>query len=160
MGSITISQYRAAIGVYTGRRNAKHLKFPFRFSLFMNICRNDYIFDHTDFCNHKEWSSKRSLERNKCFVAKNLLCNLLAITIILHMQLCLCGDVHPNPGPTSIIDNISICYINIRSLCNSEKISHIQHELAGNFNIITVSETWLKSNYGNNELELTGYQLQ
>ncbi len=57
--------------------------------------------------------------------------------------MALCNDVHPNPGPEHKFQEIKICHANVRSLKQENKFFHIKSELAGNYDIITCSETWL-----------------
>ena len=67
-------------------------------------------------------------------------------------QLCiLSGDVKPNPGPSSI----SLCHLNIRSL-SYEKILAIKHQLAGIYDIIALTETFLTENSSHN-LDIDNY---
>jgi hypothetical protein len=69
----------------------------------------------------------------------------------------LCGDIHPNPGPT-IKPKIKLCHSNIRSIQNLDKVDHIRCELSQDYDIITLSETWLSSRHTNNDLTLEGFQ--
>ena len=56
----------------------------------------------------------------------------------------MCGDIHPNPGPNNQKTNkLEMCHCNIRSL-NKEKMEHIKIDLEPKFDVITLSETWLK----------------
>ena len=70
---------------------------------------------------------------------------LLLVAVLLLLR---CGDVKPNPGPT--FQPLSICHINARSLCpsdRSKRIDEIQSILAldEKFDLICVSETMLYS---------------
>ena len=87
------------------------------------------------------------------------LSNVLAISIVIHMLILLSGSVHPNPGPTLEYNSntMSICHLNIRSLHNSvDKMDHISSELTPTFDIIAVTETWLKSTSKASILSLPG----
>ena len=63
----------------------------------------------------------------------------------------LSGDVEPNPGPPGL----SICHINIRSL-SPVKLLAIRQEIVGNYDIISLSETFLSSESSHN-LEIPGF---
>ena len=83
--------------------------------------------------------------------------NLIWYLILCSLHL-LSGDIHPNPGPDNKLNNLlSICHVNIRSLNNAEKIDHIQAALTEKYDIITISETWLKNGIDTNYLTLPGY---
>ena len=90
---------------------------------------------------------------------------VVAFTFVIQMLL-LCAGIHPNPGPGLTDDHrdISICHINIRSLKhidkfgNRDKLLHIKCNLANQFKIITVSETWLTRGDSSNDFVLPGYQ--
>ena len=58
----------------------------------------------------------------------------------------LAGDIHLNPGPGGDFHDLSLCHCNIRSLSN-EKMRSIRSDIASNFDIITLSETFLTSNF-------------
>ncbi len=87
---------------------------------------------------------------------------LFALTILL-LQ---CGDIESNPGP------IRFCHLNARSLLSDIDINqHIQHQYSlldeiyetlvyrSDFDVVAISETWLKDNVPDTELDLNGYQL-
>ena len=84
----------------------------------------------------------------------------LLLLLLILLLLLLCGDIHPNPGPPYYNNNsLSICHCNIRSLNSHEKINHIELDLSEHFNfdVITISETWLKSTSNSNILNLRNY---
>ena len=70
----------------------------------------------------------------------------VVLMIFLPILLIINGDIHKNPGPLvdQVSNQCSICHLNIRSLNSSEKIEHIKMDLGGKFDIISISETWLK----------------
>ena len=74
------------------------------------------------------------------------------ISHILVLLLLICMDVEPNPGPEN---TLSIVHNNIYSLQN--KAIYIEAELS-NFDIITLSETWLYGNFPEERLKITGFQ--
>ena len=67
-----------------------------------------------------------------------------------------------NPGPNT--GNLKICNVNIRSL-NAEpsgpfklsRFSAFKNALAGNYDIITATETWLKPDHPSQNYALPGY---
>jgi hypothetical protein len=68
-------------------------------------------------------------------------------------------DVHSNPGPSTWSD-ISLCHANIRSIRRcEEKLDHIKCQLSDNYDIITLSETWLNNEIDNASLNLIGFQV-
>ncbi len=86
--------------------------------------------------------------------------NLYAIVILLLRS----GDIELNPGP------IKFCHLNARSLLAGVDITqHIQHQYSllddiyeclvyqNEFDLIAISETWLKDNVPLTELDLAGY---
>ncbi len=85
---------------------------------------------------------------------------------VLALLLLRCGDVESNPGP------LRFCHLNARSLLSDVDLNqHIQHQYSlldeiyetlvyrSDFDIIAISETWLKDNVPDTELDLNGYQL-
>ena len=70
--------------------------------------------------------------------------NLAYFLIVSAFVLALSTDVHPNPGP-SYDNNIRFCNLNIHSLKKKNRFDQIKEKLAPNYDIITMTETWLKS---------------
>ncbi len=86
------------------------------------------------------------------------------LTIILLLMLC--GDVPPNPGP------MKFCHLNARSLLSGVDLdTHMDDQYSllddiyeclvyiNDFDLIAISETWLKDNVREDALDLAGYQL-
>ena len=95
--------------------------------------------------------------------ARRFSCMLLHVTISVSLcqviyanyfeQLCIAsGDIELHPGPFL---NISICHLNIRSL-SQDKIMAIQHQLANDYDIIALSETFLNHESKQN-LDIANY---
>ena len=95
--------------------------------------------------------------------------NWIYITLISFILLLKCGDFQPNPGPQR---NISVCHTNIRSLLagvdlskdiqsQNSKLDEVYACLAvdNNYDIITLSKTWLSSRIDSNDISFPGYQL-
>ena len=99
------------------------------------------------------------------------------------IQIILSGDVHPQPGPNSkqmqnsrpgqdpeenhsaasVISQhanscIKIAHLNIRSLKSREHRFLIQHTIEDHdFDIFTISETWLDSTVDNQAVQIPGF---
>ncbi len=88
-------------------------------------------------------------------------CHTVLVLLVLR-----CGDVSPNPGP------VKFCHLNARSLLAGVDLNkHIDDQYSlldeihetlihiGDFDIIAISETWLKDNINEDVLKLEGYQI-
>ncbi len=89
----------------------------------------------------------------------------LIILLLLHTRH---NDIESNPGPpdrghgnvNGKTHDLNICHLNIQSIQrNKEKLKHIKLQLAGNFEIISVSETWLMANDPDQNYHLDNYIL-
>ena len=136
--AITIEQHRAAIGKFNGRSQG-----PGK-------------------------SEHRFLTRRfKTFWLIYMLCLSMNIEINPWVALLIaqCMDVESNPGPLGNFEDtkITICNANLLSINakpRTSKISRFQalkNELSGNFDIITTTETWLKSDHPDSDYVLPGY---
>ena len=78
---------------------------------------------------------------------------LLIIQLLLHLA----GDVHLNPGPknTNKTNALPVIRVNVRSLKN--KIDILACDMENN-DIVTISETWLSDQMGNEEISIAGFQ--
>ena len=74
------------------------------------------------------------------------------------------GDIELNPGPglanvSSCFQDVSLCHANIQSLrSNPDKFEHIKLQLSDNYDIITLSETWLSDNIPDEKYDLPNFQ--
>ena len=94
-----------------------------------------------------------SLVNEKC-------CLIHFLVVILSVLLILSGDIHTNPGPPMNNSNhLSLSHSNVRSLKSVGEMDHINIDLCNKFDIITISETWLKSTNDSNKFRLDGYHL-
>jgi hypothetical protein len=96
------------------------------------------------FWHKREWERKLKCQNTHSGILKScmLLARYIACTIIFQTLLLLGGDIHPNPGPMKT--DVKICHANIRSIrSNKTKLDHISCSLADEYDIITLSETWL-----------------
>ena len=84
---------------------------------------------------------------------KSHFCNKFVYSLVQRFLLLLSGNVHTNPGPVSV--DFNIIHINCRSL-NNDKLSLIDAE-STKFDIITLSETWLKDTHSDAEKQLSGF---
>ena len=76
--------------------------------------------------------------------------------------------MHLNPGPSATVPNttrsLSICHINIQSLCYDPKtlfnlkLELIRNEIAEFYDIITISESWLNESDDLKLFEIDGFQ--
>ena len=152
--NISIDSWRSAIGLFhpnTTMKNLKKLYIP------------SHLFYQEGFLNlysKREWA--KFLHANKSSSkALSARTNFIAMSLIIHMLL-ICGDIHPNPGPT--YTDLSICHTNIRSIKSRDKnwylykLLHVKNELANNFDIITLSETWLKASDKSSLFSIKNYQ--
>ncbi len=93
-----------------------------------------------------------------------LLHNLQFKYIVLMILFLKCGDVHPNPGP------LKFCHLNARSILAGVDLNqHIDDQYCllddiyealvyiNDFDVIAISESWLKDNVRQDALDLAGY---
>ena len=107
------------------------------------------------FFTRKDWKNSKSYLQS--LNVKNSVQTIIASTLVIHMLVLLSMDVHTNPGPNW--SDLTLCHSNIRSLRNcNDKLDHIRCNLADNYDIITISETWLHDNISSSTLNLSGFQ--
>ncbi len=95
-----------------------------------------------------------------------LIMNLSYNHRVLLLLVLKCGDVKPNPGP------LKFCHLNARSLLAGVDLEqHIDDQYSllddiyetlvfeGDFDVIAISESWLKDNVRDDVLSLAGYQI-
>ena len=90
--------------------------------------------------------------------------SLYVLLSFLMILLILAGDVHENPGPFSNTKNatsykvklLSLCHVNIRSLTRA-KLLAIKTSLIEDYDIITLSDTFLHQNIGNYLFAIAGF---
>lgn len=104
-----------------------------------------------------EWSKQIDSEkRHNHFICSS--CSIKSVIGLTYffcfISLALSGDVHSNPGPP----RVKICHSNIRSLKANGKMDSILTDLVGHFNIITLSETWLRAHDLSEGFKIPGYQ--
>ncbi len=148
--SISINAYRAAIGSFCNRiRDKSVLKMPKYFpgDYFHNRFRNSMT------RNERYIQKYPNYFRNR-FVDNVVSRNVIAVSIVIHVLAILANDIEMNPGPGT--RNISICHSNIQCLRN--KMSHVATDLGSKFDVITLSETWLRPEDNDKNFQLDGYQ--
>jgi exonuclease III len=114
----------------------------------------------------KQKSPKTPLTPIKIKLLLGLL--LSSYGVFIGMLLILqCGDVHPNPGPTTELKSLSICHVNVQSLYlrmgyHRRKIDEIHTLLINdqNIDIICLSETWLDNNITDAMVKIPGYSIR
>ena len=62
--------------------------------------------------------------------------------LLIQCLIAICMDVNPHPGPDAT-EPINICHLNIRSLNADKRLGACVNQLAKEYDIITMSETWL-----------------
>ena len=89
----------------------------------------------------------------------NLNLDVVTVTIIIIILWMCSNDIERNPGPTNILHrDLEWCHLNIQSLKNNtEKMTHIEIELAKQFDIITLSESWLSAENNNSKYKLRNF---
>ena len=151
---VSILLYRASIGSFNNCIK-KCVKLTYPRHLFDE--RENHCFSYK----LHEWS--QLLFKYHCkkplLNAKNLLRSYVAASIIIQLLLALCMDIHPNPGPNTDHRNITICHINIRSIKGKDKLLHVKTDLAGRYDVIALSETWLSEYDRTDDFLLPGYQI-
>ena len=94
----------------------------------------------------------------------------------------LCGDIHPHPGPRSTLKSsfngtrtqankcsttqdsrnrnhyLTVAHLNVRSMASRENF-HLIEQIVVNYNIFTISETWLHPSVCDSDLNIPGYIL-
>ena len=82
--------------------------------------------------------------------------NLAYITTILLYLMTACPEINPHPGPNNVI-RPTICHANIYSLKHGTRFESICTQLAGKFDVITLSETWLQPHDSSDKFKIPGY---
>ena len=138
--NITIDAWKSAIGLFHSHSKMKNVK------KFNSNGKHEWAFLY------KENANIKVLAMCMKFIALSLIIQLLLI----------CGGIHPNPGPE--YTDLSVCHTNIRSIKSRDKnrylykLMHVKNELANNFDIITLSETWLKKSDKSSLFTIKNYQ--
>ena len=86
-----------------------------------------------------------------------ILCSKNTYVLYYFLILLLSNDIETNPGPQieSIIKDLSVCHINAQSMLS--ELDMIAAEL-GNFDVITISETWLDHTISDLDTMIPTYQ--
>ena len=168
---IDIAQWRASVGLYNSSK-PYHFKFACHSNILIHITIGLYfhflpilfLFKPCMLLLSITYSYLHSLTSNHWLVLMNafLLYNLsIRLTT-------LSGDIHPNPGPNNSSipasnnsNNFSVFHLNIRSIKANKKLSDlidfttVQHD----FDLITLSETFLGPIVRDDEISIPGYDL-
>lgn len=146
----SLSAYRYSIGTFNGRIKDKGTFSKLRSNLFS--CDS---FD--DITSSNQYKSDCIIWRSSFykFTFQSYRLSLSALFLILQVILLTSNDIELNPGPDKF--KLDICHCNIRSIRN--KVHNVRADLSGNFDIITISESWLKSSIKSDILKLAGYQM-
>ena len=84
------------------------------------------------------YSTNKQSGKNKDDTMSSLWIKILLLRCLLAM----CMDVHPHPGP-ECLDQMNMCHLNIRSLNADKRLGACINQLANEYDVITMSETWL-----------------
>ena len=133
---VSIDQHRAAIGRFDGRPKSvsgeKHIPLTTRFMKFWGIYLMTTVMQ-------------------------------LQVDPWIAFILAICGDIEENPGPNNL-SNIKLCNLNIRSINAKPKERYklsrfdaFKNALAGNYDVITITESWLKPEHASEKYKLPGY---
>ena len=76
--------------------------------------------------------------------------------LLVQCLLAICMDIHPHPGPI-IPNNMNMCHLNIRSLNADNRLGACINQLANEYDLITMSETWLDEGDTSAIYSLPGY---
>jgi hypothetical protein len=132
---VTTDQYRVAIGIFDGR--PKSVSFSKT-----RIISNKFT---------KFWLLYCMTNAMQLQIDPWIICILI-----------ISGDIELNPGPN--VGNITICNANIRSLNAKSREGHklnrftaFKNALAGNYDIITATETWLNLDHPDQNYDIPGY---
>ena len=104
----------------------------------------------------------RALQTRRGNGARTSPINLWVQILLMQYLLALCMDVQPHPGPIQQNQHqtptyLSMCHINIRSINVDNRFGEIKNQIAGNYDIITASETWLSERSKKHDFALPGY---
>ena len=165
MGGVGVSQHRASVGCFYDKslkRSTRHLSFINTRNVYSCLLM---IFHGVDGLKPAlllfmlldcSTSVHFNLVNNELYLFPEIVTTLENTRHVFIERLMLCGDVHPNPGPLhhDKLSKLSIVHNNIGSLQN--KAHYIEAELT-NFDIITVSETWLYPEFPPERILITGF---
>ena len=131
--TISVSQYRAAIGGFFLILNCSFTYFP---GVNYRVSPSASSFNFYSCCSH--------------------------VTLIIVAILILSMDIQPNPGPIQNIATVKLglCHANVRSLMSDRsKLDDLTFLADSNaIDVITLSETWLSPNIPDCVLSLSGFQ--
>ena len=82
--------------------------------------------------------------------------SIVGLSLVINLIIMLANDVEVNLG--TIYKNIEICHANIQSLKAKDRLLHIESDFANDFDVNTLSETWLSPSDSSDILNLSGFQ--
>ena len=148
----SLESYRSSIGSFQHCiKGCSWFKFPGK--LFNTDFKHNFSYGLN------EWSNiiyRQQMNKQRAFSVA-MVRGTIALSHVIFMLIVMCGDVQPNPGPTSNYADISVSHSNIRSLKGKNKMTSIQAELVSKFDIITLSETWLTEQDSSDDFLIPGY---
>ena len=151
---ICIEAYRTTIGLFHNCvKHCKKIVYP-KEKFYHN-------YNHNFMYKLHEWSNylvNTNMNRNALKSQLNIHC-ILALSLIMQMLIICAYDVHLNSEPNTKYYDLRVCHANIRSVSSSNKLTFIKTELAGKYDIIALSESWLCNNDRSEKLKIPGYQM-
>ena len=160
---ITLTQYRISIGTFCGKGASDDLlSFPRDTGRSFWGISTHYCLSDWGLWTRRQWSQHLYNQQRNVFYksSRSLVQGMVGLSLFIHIGIVLLcsGDIHPNPGPV-VLNDINISHSNIRSLRNySERLDDIRCSLTNQFNIITLSETWLNNSIDTKCLHLNDFQ--
>jgi hypothetical protein len=150
---IELSQYRLKVGSFQQKKTLKWLKWPITTSVVTNQL---FVLIYLNtLAPHPNIKAKLKISGYIRFRNRLLVNSILGSVSLLYSLLIIAGDIHTNPGPK--MENISICHSNIHSIREPDKLLHVDCAFNPKFDIITLSESWLKPTVSYDYLALKGY---
>ena len=126
-------------------------------SLLVWLFQRIHCYSH---CNETKFEALAPLSMKVCNLRILSDLAIMFLLIVSSLLLILSGDIHENPGPLSFIpcEKLSLMHLNICSLRKYRDALEVE-TVRNNFDIITLSETWLNQQICNENILLPGYNL-
>ena len=168
--AIEIGLYRARIGIFSARAS-RNTNLPYALTVndvfamlslvFIGRTKGLYlavfcsvVINPNDFGYHSSKLSKTISSHSNQPNTDTSYTSSSFFSLLNRLLLLMSGNIHSNPGPT-VDTKFNIVHINCRSLTQDKKIL-IEAE-SNKFDVITLSETWLKDKHSNQDLKIEGF---
>ena len=112
----------------------------------------------------KNFISDKGQQKNNSVYSDTVPHILLYVALLIFLLLVMANDIELNPGPLISTDHntiphsvkgLKLCHLNVRSIHN--KLDQLSIEL-GDFDVISISESWLDNTVDNCLLHIEGFQ--